>query len=172
VQAAAESLQDQGYGVITAVPGDFDGDGLTELAASIADPAIHDEEESLRRSEIKDARSTRVVFLKPHKLEFKPRTELPSPSGTGYAAAYSRRLSTVDLVEDKGPELFATTHQPMMGNTGVGDAYVYTHRGAAVLTSTSRTKVIAASALMGLSAAVQTLGTPSSGGHGRVRATR
>ena len=130
VQAAIESLEVQGYTVVTTAHGDFHGDGLREVAASIADPAIRDErEEFLRRSAAGCARAARVVILKPDKLELKLWTELPLSGGTGDAAAICDTLATADLVEDNRPELFVGTYQPLMGNTGEGDAYVYTYRG-------------------------------------------
>ena len=57
-----------------------------------------------------------------------PWTELPLSGGTGDEAFVFDKLAVADLVKDTRPELFVCAYQPLMGNTGEGEAYVYIYR--------------------------------------------
>ncbi|MBM3475555.1 MAG: hypothetical protein FJX75_20000 [Armatimonadetes bacterium] len=132
VQGAVGALEAQGYTVVATAEGDFDGDGTLEVATSLADATmLSDEVGFLARSEAGRALPARVVLLRPNDSGAAPWTELPRSGGVGEAAAVFDKLAALALVEDSRPELLVGAYQPLMGNTGEGDAYVYAYRDGA-----------------------------------------
>jgi len=129
-EAAVKPLEAEGYTVVVAAEGDLDGDGVGEVAVSLADSTIRQETQFMERSEAGHALPARVVLLKPD--EGQPWAELPLSGGTGGDAAVYEVLAAVDLVADARPELFVRSYRPFWGNTGEGDAHIYAYHDGAL----------------------------------------
>jgi hypothetical protein len=118
-----------GYALVTTTAGDFDGDGVVEVAASITDAGASSPGDRFARAQAgKQVLPSRVVVIKPSRHGARQWREVPPARPTGLEAVEFPRLRAVNLVGDRRPELVVMERDVFGGSAGWYDLHVYVYR--------------------------------------------